>query len=206
MVQATRPRKLPVQDRSQATVRAVLDSAAGILEEDGLDGLTTNRAAERAGLSVGSLYQYFPNKEAIVVSLLEEHLHEAQRLRPAALERDDLPLAERIELVVRWFLDAHASRPDLHRGLTLAAPSVLGEERVRRLERMFQRSVLEALRPYRDEVVPDDLELASFIVAQCLETLTHSAVVHHPELLVGRRLASEITELLLGYLRGRRSA
>jgi AcrR family transcriptional regulator len=58
------PRKQPKQDRSQATVQAILTATTHILTEDGYDQLTTNRVAERAGVSIGSLYQYFPNKEA----------------------------------------------------------------------------------------------------------------------------------------------
>ena len=202
---SVQPRKRPAQARSQETVRAVLDAAKAILEERGLEGRTTNRVAQHARLSVGSLYQYFPNKEAIVLALLEQHLHEAEALRPSGLDRSALSLAARIESVVRWFLATHAASPDLHRALTLAAPSILGAERVRRLERMFQRRVVEALRPHAAEIVRDDLELAAFIVAQSLEALTHSAVLHHPELLVGGRLATEITELLFGYLTGRRA-
>ena len=63
-------RKTPVQRRSAATVEFVLDAAARILDEVGLAGLNTNAVARRAGISVGSLYQYFPGKEAIVSALI----------------------------------------------------------------------------------------------------------------------------------------
>ncbi len=63
-------RKTPVQRRSVATVEIVLDAAARILDEQGLAGLNTNAVARRAGISVGSLYQYFPSKEAIVSALI----------------------------------------------------------------------------------------------------------------------------------------
>jgi AcrR family transcriptional regulator len=197
------PRKLPRQDRSRLLVRTVLDATARLLEERGYEELTTRHVAERAGISVGSLYQYFPNKESLVHALLVEHLKQTAALRPAALDRDDLPLDERIRCVVDWFLASHAANPALHRGLTEAAAPVLGVARIRQMERAFHRTVLEALRPYAREIRREDLAVAAFVVAQTLEGLTHSAVVHHPELLRGERLRAEITDLLLGYLRGR---
>src|SRR5271155_2862182 len=66
------PRKLPTQLRSTATVNVVLDAAARILERHGLEGYTTNAIAERAGISIGSFYQYFPNKDAVTVALIEQ--------------------------------------------------------------------------------------------------------------------------------------
>jgi AcrR family transcriptional regulator len=65
------PRKQPAQSRSTATVSAILEAAARILEERGLDGYTTNAIAERAGISIGSLYQYFPGKDAVTIALAE---------------------------------------------------------------------------------------------------------------------------------------
>ena len=66
-----KPRKAPVQARSRATYEAILEAAARILEAEGLAGVTTNRVAERAGVSIGSLYQYFPAREAILAELVK---------------------------------------------------------------------------------------------------------------------------------------
>jgi AcrR family transcriptional regulator len=68
---ALRPRKAPRQARAGATVEIILDAAARILAKESLDGFNTNRVAEVAGVSVGSLYQYFPNKASIVAALIE---------------------------------------------------------------------------------------------------------------------------------------
>lgn len=70
------PRKLPKQARSGATVEAILEAAAQIFERRGYAAGTTNRIAERAGVSIGSLYQYFPNEDAILVALVHQHLAE----------------------------------------------------------------------------------------------------------------------------------
>ncbi len=69
----TVPRKKPRQSRAQVTVYAILDATAHILMRDGYEGLSTNRVAERAGVSIGSLYQYFPGKESLVAELLERY-------------------------------------------------------------------------------------------------------------------------------------
>src|ERR1700753_1263227 len=65
-----KPRKTPRQQRSTETVNVILEAAARILERRGLDGFTTNAVAERAGVSIGSLYQYFPSKEALTATLI----------------------------------------------------------------------------------------------------------------------------------------
>src|SRR6185295_18754704 len=73
-----RPRKRPVQARSQRTVDAVLKAAAQVFTRRGYAGATTNHIAERAGVSVGSLYEYFPSKDALLVALMEAHLAEGE--------------------------------------------------------------------------------------------------------------------------------
>src|SRR5271154_4777544 len=70
------PRKLPRQQRSEATVESILEAAAQVFERHGYAAGTTNRIAERAGVSIGTLYQYFPNKDAILIALARRHLAE----------------------------------------------------------------------------------------------------------------------------------
>jgi AcrR family transcriptional regulator len=77
-----KPRKTPTQPRSEQTVAVLLEAAAQVLERDGLEGFNTNAVAERAGVSIGSLYQYFPGKDALVLALMrresEQFLAEAR--------------------------------------------------------------------------------------------------------------------------------
>lgn len=89
---ALKPRKSPGQSRSAETVRTILEGAARVLEERGLDGYTTNAAAERAGVSIGSVYQYFPGKEALTAALVAREtalLTEAVRAAPGAATPED---------------------------------------------------------------------------------------------------------------------
>jgi len=83
------PRKAPVQARSKRTLEHVLEGAARVFKREGFDA-TTNRIAETAGVSIGTLYEYFPNKEALLVALAEQHVTEAERGIAAALSPDVL--------------------------------------------------------------------------------------------------------------------
>jgi AcrR family transcriptional regulator len=103
------PRKVPLQARAQATVVAILEATLQVLGTDGA-GLTTTRVAEAAGVSVGTLYQYFPNREALLHALLAEHLEVATRAVEDAVGDGREPLAVAIERAVRAVLAVKAER------------------------------------------------------------------------------------------------
>lgn len=94
------PRKMPRQRRSAATVAAILESAAHILEAGGFDGYTTNAVAARAGVSIGSVYQYFPNRDSVTRALIERRsealLGAILQIDPSAKGRDGLKHVIRI--------------------------------------------------------------------------------------------------------------
>src|SRR5262250_749285 len=83
----TTPRKRPRQARSRATVDSILEATARVLVKRSFDGLTTNLVAEAAGISIGSLYQYFPNKAALVGALIEKHVDDLTSLALSELTR-----------------------------------------------------------------------------------------------------------------------
>jgi AcrR family transcriptional regulator len=111
-------RKMPGQARSQETVSVILEASARVLESDGLRGFNTNAIAAKAGVSVGSLYQYFPNKDAIVLALIggyEEGLHNA--VLEAVQAGRGQELKRRLRLLVRALVTVHYRRPRLNRVL-----------------------------------------------------------------------------------------
>jgi AcrR family transcriptional regulator len=194
----TELRKAPRQRRSGATFEAIVEAAARILAAEGRRGLTTNRIARRAGVSVGSLYQYFPNKQAVVRALLERELARASRLRPAVLDDETRPLAERMRAAVDWFFDAHSGDPRLSRALHVLAGETLPAS---------QLAELEALRAERTRrtlgssvPIERDLDQVAFVVEVCLEAVVDRVVLRRPEWIASPALRAEVALLLARYL------
>ncbi|MBD1546565.1 TetR/AcrR family transcriptional regulator [Roseibium aggregatum] len=129
MNQRLTPRKQPRQKRSQETCAIILEAAARILESDGLGGLTTNRVAEIAGVSVGSLYQYFPSKEAILAEMIRGLRRSLLLDCEAAVETvRGRPLSDAVDVMVRASLRHHLVRPGLARVLERAEEELPLEE------------------------------------------------------------------------------
>ncbi|MGH7899664.1 MAG: TetR/AcrR family transcriptional regulator [Candidatus Binatia bacterium] len=118
-----KPRKLPRQARSKATVDAIVEACARLLREGGYAALTTNRIADLAGVSIGTLYEFFPGKESIVAALTERHLNRSVADVRAGLEAA-LDLEERAaaELLVRRIVEIVSSDRDLYKVLLRQAP------------------------------------------------------------------------------------
>lgn len=107
-------RKEPRQKRSREMVSRLLDATAATLAEQGLDGTTTNHIAERAGVSIGSLYQYFPDKNALVEALLERMAHEVSarfRARAEAVDFSGLALRDLAALAIRYGMNGMKTDP-----------------------------------------------------------------------------------------------
>jgi AcrR family transcriptional regulator len=114
-------RKTPRQARSRATVEVILGGAARILEEEGLAGLTTNRVAERAGVSIGSLYQYFPARDAILAELVRRmRLGMSADLLAAIEEARPLPLKDAVPMLLRVAMRQYEAAPRLTAALEAA--------------------------------------------------------------------------------------
>jgi AcrR family transcriptional regulator len=199
------PRKSASQERSRLTVDALLEATARILIREGFDKASTNRIAEVAGVSVGSLYQYFPGKEALVAALIDRHNQEIMRLVKGELaEAMNLPLEQAVRKLIMVAVKAHRIDPRLHRVLAEQIP------RVGRLEKVetFNRENYTIFRTYlesrRKEIRAADLELAAFICVTSIEALTHTAVLHHKVVANEEMeaLIDQVTRLVVGYLTG----
>jgi AcrR family transcriptional regulator len=107
-------RKTPVQARSTTTVEAIFEATIQVLLRDGPDRLTTTRVAKRAGVSVGTLYQYYPNKHSLLFAIIERHLNRVmETVEAACAEHHHLPLDTMIEALVQAFIDAKLERKDV---------------------------------------------------------------------------------------------
>ncbi len=116
-------RKLPQQARSQETVEAIVTAAARVLAKAGWARFTTNAVAETAGVSIGSLYQYFPNKQALIFAIKQRHFADLQAVIDAACDAGEfLSIYDRVERLVSGMIGAHALDPALHRILQQDVP------------------------------------------------------------------------------------
>ncbi|WP_321383750.1 TetR/AcrR family transcriptional regulator [Rhizobium sp.] len=115
-------RKLPRQLRSRATVDAIIEAAARILSDQGWAGFTTNKVAEVAGVSVGSYYQYFPDKHSLIDAIRDRHLEDCRTVLKNVVERNQ-PQADFVNDLVDGVIAIHSVHPGLHRVLLDEAPS-----------------------------------------------------------------------------------
>jgi AcrR family transcriptional regulator len=193
------PRKQPKQERSQATVRAILTATAHILTGEGYDHLTTNKVAELAGVSIGSLYQYFPNKESLLVALAEHHANKMVQLAQHHLDGlSERSIPEVLQQIIRAALAAHAINPKLHHVLNQQVPH---SEVMRQLDKAQMENMLRSfLSQRRNQLQPKNIDLAVFMVERTVRSLIHGAAIDRPELLKTGELEQEIVALLSAYL------
>jgi len=197
----TTPRKEPKQARARATIEAILAAAAQILVQDGFEAATTNSIAQRAGVSVGSLYQYFPSKEAVIFALVERHVGKMQRqLEEVIAEYSEAPLEEIVPTYVKAMLAAHRVEPRLHRVFSEQLPKLAGRDALMRWSEDAERVVRGVLYQHRDRLRPRDLEMAAFLLLHAVDAITHALVIFRPRYLEREALADEISELIMRYL------
>ncbi len=201
-----KPRKVASQERSRATVEALIEATARILVRDGFEKASTNRIAELAGLSVGSLYQYFPGKESLVAAVIERHQQEImQTVRDELAGVLDMPVEQAVRKLVAIAVKAHRVDPKLHRVLAEQIPRVGKLEKVASFNSENYALFRTYLESHRDELAVDDLELASFVCVTSIEALTHNAVLHHSRMLSDdamEALTEEGARLVIRYLKG----
>jgi AcrR family transcriptional regulator len=196
------PRKQPRQVRAELTRQRILAAAAHVFGEHGYAAGTTNRIAERAGISIGSLYQYFPNKDAILAELLVRHLDDgtaaAAKLLTGPLPG---PIEEVFRVFVRLTVESHRDDPHLLRMLIEQAPrSDELLERVGRMKRTmvgYTRDLLEG----HPEVRVADLGTAARLVIATIELVVHDLLAE-PDPIDARRLEDELVAMLTRYVRG----
>lgn len=198
------PRRRPRQRRSRETVDAILEAAARVFAERGYSAGTTNRIAEAAGVSIGSLYEYFPNKDAVLIALAEQHVERMMASVHAHLA-DELSAGQPLERMLRGFvgamLEVHERSPDLHRVVFSEAPHPHELHAcVLQMEETLAHAVEPILRGAPDLALADPDTSAHFVV-QTVEALTHRYVHYGIHELAREPFVDEVVRMLAGYLR-----
>lgn len=196
-------RKVARQARSQSTVEAIVLAAARILEREGTSGLTTNHIAETAGVSVGSLYQYFPNKDAIVVALIRHQLDRDDAHLGALVAEQTGDLRSGIFAIIsRLCVYQHALTPLLAKLLPLLSPleqTRLVEARLLEMTRFLEVFLLRAPGELRPELLDESRrQRALWISAHALRAALNQAL-SEPGLLLDPMFQEEVAILCAGY-------
>lgn len=197
-----RPRKKPLQMRSRATVDVLLRAAAQVFATRGYAAATTNHIAARAGVSIGSLYEYFPGKDALLVALAEQHISEGAAI--LARVWSEVGPEEEVPDIVRRFaramFDLHAHDRPLHRLLFEEAPL---PRQTRRRVSQIESAIAEQLAGYLSKEprrTRRDPMLAAQVIVQCIEAVTHKQIVHGDSKADTSTWVEEIVALVTAYL------
>ncbi|GAA6143211.1 TetR/AcrR family transcriptional regulator [Hydrogenophaga sp. 5NK40-0174] len=206
------PRRVPSQARSVALVDAILEASTRVFDLRGFDGATTNEMADVAGVSVGSLYQYFPDKLAILTALHEQHVRQTMSSVAAVMEealasKPVLPLREVLRKAVRSSLDLHTERLSLQRVLHQQYPHLAYPVGESAAKHELLQLVTEWLQRHASNTADtSELDVDWLTMAETLltmaESLVHSAVLGRMGEQEGSFLRAEenIVSALAGYL------
>ena len=194
-------RRAPKQERARATVEAILEATAQLLVEVGYHNTSTNKIAERAGVSVGSLYQYFKNKESIVAALVEQFADRQFELLAARLSAVvGAPLEDAVPQLVRALLETKQLEPELNQVLFEHLPPVGQIDMLRDWTDRAVGVVILALSVRAHELSITNLNIAAYVLVNACHGVIHNTVINRPELLADDALADETARLILGYL------
>jgi AcrR family transcriptional regulator len=198
---AKAPRRQPRQRRSRQTVETVLEAVVHVLKEHGVDGITTNRIAETAGISIGSVYQYFPDKQAIFEAIHARHVNQINRLIESVLEQHRTSsLEEFMRALIDALISAHEVDPELHGVMVLTAPQ--GAEGTRDLQVVLRSIFKRAISArFGDDKSPRELDRMLFVLPLIVESLAHGAAYWRPPRLSMAAAKEEAVRAVVAYLR-----
>ncbi|MDJ0920897.1 MAG: TetR/AcrR family transcriptional regulator [Henriciella sp.] len=173
---ARKPVRSAKQKRAKATVEVIIEAATRILSDQGWDALNTNTIARRAGVSVGSLYEYFPNKQAILDVILDRHLSKgdaliaqgAKDVQAGATTAQDV-----VDLLVSGFVRLHSDDPKLHRALSADVP--LSKAQHRRVEAVRERIIDLTAAALADKVSAPAMKAT--LLVDTADALTHKWLI-----------------------------
>jgi AcrR family transcriptional regulator len=195
-------RKSPRQARAQVTVNAILEAAVLVLNQDGLEAASTTRIAEVAGVSIGSLYQYFASKDSILAALQEREFDRAVAMMRDTLADENLTHTPRdiVTAVVRGLASLYAAAPGLHRVLTIEALRVSAAARVQ----AFDQRVIDIIRQFlvatNAPLRRANVDAAAFVAFQSVRATMLATLLERPLGLTEDDLISELVDLVLRYL------
>jgi AcrR family transcriptional regulator len=196
---ATAPRRRPVQARSTQLVAAILQAAVRVLEREGAQRFTTIRVAEEAGVSVGSLYQYFPNKQAILYRLQLDEWEETGDAVDAILGDDELSPARRLRKLLRAFFQSECDEAPLRLALTALAPSYRDAPESRARRRRSRPIVGAFMTAAAPSATPAQRRFAAELLFATMSSLGKQLSERQPDAAEIDRWADAVSRMLTMY-------
>ena len=170
-------KRRPKQDRSKATIEVILRASAHILESEGYPAFSTNHIAQIAGVSVGSIYQYFATKERILAVLIERHFDKLDSLFEKTMnEVIHAPMELATREVIRTMLAVHVVNPKLHRVLNEQIPKVGQSARFEKHHRHGMKLLRQYLEAHKNDLRIRNLDLGSLLIIKAMDSIVHSVV------------------------------
>ncbi|VAW49468.1 Transcriptional regulator, AcrR family [hydrothermal vent metagenome] len=202
-------RKTPTQPRSKAAVQAILEATTHLLLAKGAKRLTTNHIAELAGVSIGSLYQYFTNKEAIVAKLTELYVEEEvtrvsilmTRIRKSSTCKQSIFMRERnIRLVMQEFIDIHTENLELAQILHTQIDNQACRQALRNTTTFLTKLVQDML-DHVDGITRKGNNTRAYIISNSIDLLIQTTLIEQPELFTKPEFLDELVNLCMSYLK-----
>ncbi len=195
-----RPGSTPDKKEPRKTVSVLLEAAAEVFAEKGYAGATTNKIAHRAGVSIGSLYQYFPSKDAILAGLREQHLSDVQIVVDRSMREladVNVPIGQALGSLLRGLINLHEEKPKLTRALSeeVLPPHSVEDIHRNKEEEHYARATEQILRR-RSDVRPGDYAVMAHILVQTIQALTRWYVHEAPTDLEKEPFIDEALRLL----------
>lgn len=198
------PRRMPSQRRARDTVEDIVQATARVLLKEGFDACTTNRVAAVAGVSIGSVYQYFPNKEALVLAVMERHLgqmKDALAVRLSELASADLATA--VREMVRAMLAVNRIQPRLHRVLLEQVPRIGALKRLHEMSAQYEPLITPWFEAHQEQIGVSSPSVAAFVLIAAVEGVLTRVMTERSSWVEQGVLEEHLSRLVLAYLEKR---
>jgi len=197
------PLKKPRQRRSRVTYNAILEATTQLLIERGYAATTTNHIAERAGISIGSLYQYFPNKEAIAVELLQRHIVNGPSFMASQVAqsmKNQCGPAKIVKCAIEAACDHHTDNPALHKVLEEEVPH---PAHIREAIKLNENLYVEALANWIEQQRPLQVSnpaVAARMIFFMIKSMTHWYILYQQAEIDREVFVDELTAIVMRYV------
>ena len=199
-ISTLKPRKTPRQARSEATVDAVYEATIQVLLAGGASRLTTTRVAERAGVSVGTMYQYFPNKQALLYAVLSRHLDEVlAKVEGACRAGAALPAAQMVEGLVATYIEAKTSNTEVSIALYSAITELDVPELVGKIGTRMTKAI-ETMLASAADLAFDDVPLVTSMLRAAMTGVTRTVFEQNAGPALIRKSHAELLTMCQAYV------